>query len=144
MWAVGGFIVLLGVANLILSFWQYKREKKKKKGQKLFKKLLLPSIALTLFGACVFTHYGYKSINPIPLAYEGTFEWEQRNSRTAPPLPFTWEYIFSSESQESKPSFYLDSFSRQNILPQGFEEGRSYRVWYDKTTRVILKVEILS
>ena len=37
--------------------------------------------------------------------------------------------------------FYLDDSSQKQICPDEFNEGESYRIYFDSLTKVIVKVE---
>lgn len=77
---------------------------------------------------------------PHVLYYEGEYVEENRNARVAPPIPLTYEYIFSNENDEKNQVFYLDVFSCNKMIPSGFSFKQTYRIYYDELTRVIVKI----
>ena len=38
----------------------------------------------------------------------------------------------------------IDVVTKQDIFPETFKEGENYKVYYEKETRIIVKVEMLS
>ena len=96
--------------------------------------ILIVGISFTLY-------YLIIAINPTPVEYVGTFQYQQRNSRVAPPLPVTFEYIFSDDENEYKQIFYMDAFSKEKIFSEDLEQGVTYKIYYDKRTNIIMKIE---
>lgn len=130
IWAEAGVIVLIGIVLIVLS----KAPKERcdiRFG--VFSILFGMGIALFLIGRIAF---------PSVEIDEGTYLYSERNSRAAPPLPFTDEYVFDF-GRELKDSVYLDVFSRKKLFPEGFTEGELYQVTYDSVTHVILDAEAL-
>lgn len=72
--------------------------------------------------------------------HEGEFVRENRTDRVAPPLPFTSEYVLQNGNDRNK-VFYLDSFASKKIMPDKMEKGKIYRFYYDKLTKIIVRVE---
>lgn len=52
------------------------------------------------------------------------------------------EYCFTNGT-ELKPVFCLDIFSKKQIYPDDFVEGKKYRIYYTEMGNVIVKVEEL-
>ena len=77
---------------------------------------------------------------PHVLYYEGEYVEENRNSRAAPPLPLTYEYVFSNENDEKNQVFYLDVISCNKMIPSGFSSKQTYRIYYDEPTRGIVEI----
>ncbi len=77
---------------------------------------------------------------PHVLYYEGEYVEENRNSRAAPPLPLTYEYVSSNENGEKNQVFYLDVISCNKMIPSGFSSKQTYRIYYDEPTRVIVEI----
>lgn len=132
IWAVCGVMFLLGVICILIE----------KPWRDTFR-MRNCSIGILLLACSIFSGIVYISRIAYPqvLYYEGEFVEENRNSRVAKPLPLTQEYIFSNENDEKNQAFYLDGISGKKILPTGFSRRQTYRVYYDKLTRVIVKVE---
>lgn len=133
IWGVCGAILLLGVVCILLE----------KPWSNTFKlrdcKIGLICIVIALlFGVGYF-----KSIlSPDVSSYTGEFMSANRNSRVAPPLPVTFQYAFWN-GDEQKLVFYLDAFSKKEIFPYEFEQGKEYTIYYDSRTNIIVKVEPL-
>lgn len=133
VFCVGGIILIVSVILLLLSkFWDKRRLNRSDLRIAIFGIVL----SLIYCGA-----YVYKIINPDILAYQGYFEEAYRDSRVAPPIPATYAYVFSNN--ESKKTFYLDSFSKKNIIKQDFKKGDIYCVYYEKGSRIIVGIEYI-
>ena len=130
IWAVSGVIVLIGLVILVLS-----RAPKERHDIRFGVFMILFGAGIALF---LFSRIAFPSVE----IDEGTYLYSERNSRAAPPLPFTDEYVFDF-GRELKDSVYLDVFSRKKLFPEGFTEGQLYQVTYDSVTHVILDVEAL-
>lgn len=132
LWGVCGIMFLLGVIGLLLSEpW--------KKGYR-FKDDWVGwiSIACSVVLAIVLAS---RILFPDVSVHTGAFLSSARNSRAAPPLPVTREYVFENPGERHK-CFYLDAFSMKKVFPQEFECGEVYTIYYDKLTKVIVGVEI--
>ena len=133
VFCVGGIILIVSVILLLLSkFWDKRRLNRSDLRIAIFGIVL----SLIYCGA-----YVYKIINPDILAYQGYFEEAYRDSRVAPPIPATYAYVFSNN--EPKKAFYLDSFSKKNIIKQDFKKGDIYCVYYEKGSRIIVGIEYI-
>lgn len=132
IWAVWGILFLMGVvAILFVKPWS----------KKIFRiKDYIFGIICILFALCMSTICICKIIFPHVSSYTGEFIDTHRNSRVAPPLPFTSEYVFWN-GEEKKQVFYLDSFSKKEIFPCELELGDTYVVYFDEFTNVIVKIE---
>lgn len=133
IWAVCGAMFLLGVICILIE----------KPWRDTFRmRNCTVGILLLVFSILSGMVYISRIAFPHVLYYDGEYVKENRNSRVAPPLPLTYEYIFSNGNEEEKNQvFYLDVISGKEILPSGFSRRQTYRVYYDKLTRVIVKVE---
>lgn len=131
IWAEAGMIILLGLACLLLSGFRTKT---------FHKQCFLAGVLCVLFGCGTAVYYFSCLHSPQIASFQGTLYEFQRNSRVAPPLPFTMEYSFS-ETDGRKTVCYLDTFSRKEMLPEGFLEGTDYIISYETRTNVIVAVE---
>jgi len=131
IWGVCGILLLLGVVCILVE----KPWAKKIKLKDL--KIGLVGIALAIGLGLV---YASRIVFPDVLSYTGEFVDTHRNSRVAPPLPLTDEYVFWN-GEGKRQVFYLDFFSKKEIFPYEFEYGRQYTIYYDDFTNVIVKVE---
>ena len=121
-------IVIISVAI----FFEAKRTPKRKD------RLIVLSASIALFVG-IASLYLYRIACGDTAVYSGQFVVSRRNSRVAPPLPLTSEYVF--QCGDIKKTFYLDELSKRSIYPGEFEEGSHYVVCYDRLTRVILSVQ---
>ncbi len=134
IWGCGGSIALLGIICLLLSHsWRPSRDKR---GTVIGIVLVVLAILISLF-------YLWRLSCPEVEVFDGTYLSENRNSRVAPPLPFTMCYNFSQNDDSTK-SVYLDIISKKNIYQPEFTPGVIYRVYYDKITKIIVMVEAIS
>lgn len=89
--------------------------------------------------------YFNKIQDPQVAEFVGIFCYDHR-SGVAPPFPYTLAYTFLPAINDGfhKDEFYLDVATRKEILPEGFEEGQLYRIYYEESCKVILGVDVLS
>ena len=97
---------------------------------------------MIVIAICLSLIYVSKIVFPDVSSYTGEFVYSHRNSRVAPPLPFTTKYVFWNGEGKKQP-FYLDSFSKKEIFPYEFESGQKYTIYFDEFTNVIVRVEII-
>ena len=134
LWAVAGVLFFFGLLFLTISrFWN----RAKIDGNRIVVGLCFIVIALAVGGK-----YMIAAAEPKIETYEGYFCESYRDSRVAPPLPFTNCYVFTNKTKPN-PGFYLDTFSKRKIWPQGFRDNVLYRIHYESTSKIIVKVEII-
>ena len=133
IWGVCGIILLLGIV-LILFEKPWSRDFTIKKC-KLGLIILAVSICASLF-------YISRLIFPTVSSYTGEFVEYSRNSRVAPPLPLTNEYVFYNGEGEKR-KFYLDIYSKEKIFQHEFETGNKYTIYFDEITNIIVKVDVI-
>ena len=134
IWAVGGAMVLLGIACLLVSGIRTKS---------FSKQCFLAGVLCVVYGLGTAVYYIAQLVSPDVASLHGIFHEEYRNSRVAPPLPFTMEYSFYDENNDSR-VFYLDVLSKKEIIPEGFLEDNEYIIYYDTSTNIIVRVETKS
>ena len=132
IWGVGGILVAIGIVLILF-------EKPWKNGFKL-KKNKWGLIAVAC-GILLIAVYASRIIFPDVSSYTGEFVDTHRNSRAAPPLPVTYEYVFWNGTGKRQ-VFFLDIYSKKEIFPSNFEYGQTYTVYYDEFTNVIVRVEV--
>ena len=125
--AVAGPIFVLG---LVLMFIALKSPLLKKKSEILF------AVAVIVVSILLGGFYVYKSIHPTISYHKGYIVEVHRYSKA----PFTNAYVFSN-GDDDKPIFYLDSFSKKDILPNEFLPGVEYQIFYEENTKIIVRVE---
>lgn len=130
IWAVFGIILLIGIILILFE----------KPWAPTFRlKACRFALLMVAIAICGSLFYASRVVFPNVSSYTGTYVDYHRNSRVAPPLPFTYQYEFSNE--EKNTVFYLDVFSKKQIFPGDLEEGKIYTIYYDEVTKVIVKVE---
>ena len=135
IWGMGGVICAVGIILLILSFLF--------KVDELRKRAFIVGVVFSILGLGLAFEYSSILRNPEIQMFEGSFLEEHSNSRVAPPLPLTWEYIFKDKDGASS-TFYLDTFSLKDIVDESFVNNSLYRVYYESEYKIIVKVEALS
>lgn len=117
-----------GVVFLLMSkFW-----KKTKRNNKMLV-LGMVGAALTVVSIAYYSH----AINQAKvLMYEGYFSTEHRASKHI----MKNEYVFLNE-EGLDAVFYLDVLSKKKIYPKEFSKQTQYRIFYEKETNYIVKVE---
>lgn len=146
----GAVIIALGLFSLTiylyLDYSKSRKNSKKKRQQKRHKKDMICVLVCVLIGALYCANYLYKIHNPQVAEFVGIFCYDHRDSTAAPPFPYTLAYTFLPEINDGfhKDEFYLDVATRKEILPEGFEEGQLYRIYYEESCKVILGVDVLS
>ncbi len=131
IWAVGGIIFLLGLILIC-----FEKPWKEKRGIKKYK----AGIFLCIAAMCFVLFYASRIVFPNISSYSGELIKCNRNSRVAPPLPFTYEYVIWN-GEGKKQVFYIDSFSQKDLFILEPKEGEHYTIYYDSLTNIIVKVE---
>ena len=131
IWAVGGAMVLLGIGCLLVSGIRKKS---------FSKQCFMAGVLCAVYGLGTAVYYIAQLVSPDVASLHGVFYEEYRNSRVAPPLPFTMEYSFYDENNDSR-VFYLDVLSKKEIIPEGFLEDKEYIIYYETSTNIIVGVE---
>ena len=135
IYTTDSILLFLGVINIVLNKLLYKKWLPSKKHWVLIL-MIIVALGSMLWHMCVF-------ISPNVETFTGEFVKSYRDSSIAPPLPFTYEYLFSyPENPNKKRGFYIDSFSSKKIFPEKLEVGKTYTIHYDKSTKVIVRVDV--
>ena len=95
---------------------------------------------MIVFAVCLGLVYVSRIFFPDVSSYTGVFIETNRNSRVAPPLPVTYEYVFW-DGEGKRQVFYLDIFSKEEIFPYEFASNQQYTIYFDEFTNVITRVE---
>ena len=134
--ACGCVFLILGIWILLGShFWDSQRIEKKEFGT-----------GCLSTGFAVIYIIGHLIIlaNPEVLTCKGSLVEVLRSPRSAPPFPMTWEYTFDT-GEPLKKCFELDSISKKQIFPEeGLELGEKYQIYYEKHTKIIVKIDHLT
>lgn len=132
IWGMCGIIFLLSLAAIVLFGKPWRNDFK-------ISKYKVELFAMA-FAVCLGCTYLFRIIFPDVSSYTGEFVESYRTSRVAPPLPFTSKYVFWN-GEGKKKVVYLDTFSKKQIVPDGFKPGEEYTVYFDEFTKVIVRVE---
>ncbi len=81
----------------------------------------------------------YHMKHPIISCCEGMYLREYRANESRLSF-FSWRYVFD-DGEKPYESFYLDSFSKKKIFNKDFEEGKTYKIYYEEKDRIIVRVE---
>lgn len=131
IWAEAGVIVLIGIGCLLASGIRTKS---------FSKQCFWAGVLCVVYGLGTAVYYIVQLVSPDVASLHGVFYEEYRNSRVAPPLPFTMEYSFYDENNDSR-VLYLDVLSKKEIIPEGFLEDKEYIIYYEASTNIIIGVE---
>ena len=131
IWAEAGVIMLIGIGCLLASGVRSKS---------FCKQCFWAGTLSVIYGLGTAVYYIAQLVSPDVSSLHGVFHEEYRNSRVAPPLPFTMEYSFYDENNDSR-VFYLDVVSKKEIIPEGFLEDKKYIIYYEASTNIIVGVE---
>ncbi len=133
IWAVAGILLLIGITCVLIQ-------------KPWAKKFIITDYKFEIVAITIAVFLGIFYISRILVPdislYTGEFVETHRNSRVAPPLPFTSEYVFWDGDGKRK-VLYLDTFSKKDIFPHELESGQVYKVYYDKLTKVITRIDII-
>lgn len=152
----GGVLIVLGLITLILRIYLdqcYKRKiiqrdgiKENRENRKKNRKDIFLCTGVIVLGLIYCGSYINKIQNPQVAEFVGIFCYDYRDSGAAPPFPYTLAYIFLPEVNDGfhKDEFYLDVATEKEIIPERFEEGQLYRIYYEESCKVILGVDVLS
>lgn len=131
IWGVCGIVLFIGLIG-ILSKRPWKQVLDAKQ---IMIDLLFIGIAV-LLGAVYLSRILFPGVS----SYTGTYIETHRNSRVAPPLPVTYEYVFWN-GEGNRQKFYLDTFSKKSILHDDLDAGRTYTIYFDEFTNIIVGIE---
>lgn len=122
-------LILLTVLSLLIIF---KVEKKKKKKTEVV--FFLLGLVFAIGYSCFFA---YKAYNPNIVFVDGYYLRFRQTST----VPLSHDFVFDIDNEELHPSFHMDDFSRKKIYPNEFSKKIKYRVYYEKNTKIIVKIE---
>ena len=131
VFAGSGWAVLLGGVYLLLQ---------KPWSRNFAIKRHIGLIILLILCLCILGSEIKAIVSPNIESYTGEFIDSHNDSRV---VPFTFEYVFWN-GEGKRAVFHLDSFSKKKIFPLDFIEGEHYTVWYEKSSKVIVKVDVVS
>lgn len=126
--------VTTAATGLIILIYSYFWDSKKRKNGRMI-------LGIFFIGFCIYiTAFQYipACVNPEIGVFEGDYYDTMKNSRRA---IITRTYSFSKVGEKSKETFTLDSISKKSIYPDEFEKGETYRIYYEKHTDIIVRVE---
>ena len=112
--------------------------------QKRKRKTLIISIGAMILSVLSCGYYWLKVQNPKISSFDGTFCYYHSESR---PRPLNQSFTFlpvPSHPGDLKQSFYLDIRSKKEIFPDELVEGGLYRIYYEETCNVIVRIDVLA
>ncbi|WP_418463359.1 hypothetical protein [Frisingicoccus sp.] len=120
-----------GILGLLLSrFCKYSKNE--------IRVLIVGGILLIVFSAKQFIFYRQVLQNPEICFFEGQYKEEHRSHDVV----WAMDYGFVRDNGDRK-WVHLDYKTKKNIFPEDFEKGPQYRIYYEKETNIIVKVEEL-
>ena len=129
VFSIGIILLICAIIILMLSlFWNYHKKRMT---------CFILSIITFFFSISCVAFYSYKSLNPDVIYFEGYL------SRSSRDFALSYDYVFFDDSDNSI-TLHLDSLSKKSIYPNEFQNKKKYRLYYDKQTRIIVKVEELN
>ena len=135
IWAVGGWCLFIGLIGVLYILFELLLHRKKPKIRTYIFVVICVAFGL---GSAAF--YYSRSVNPSISSYAGEFIDYHHDSRMT---LRTYQYTFWN-GDGLKQSYYLDISSKREIYPYEFVEGREYLIYYENTTRIIVRVEEIS
>ena len=136
------YLFLAGVGIFLAAFISIR--KKQKNGHKIAAETIMYCLigAAAILGAVALFGSHIKSISDLEVkSAECVFIEEYRDSRVAPPLPFTNRYIFREIGKSNSIIVYLDVFSAKKIIPEELIPGKIYTVWYSPEYKIIVQLK---
>lgn len=134
-WFLGGAFIF--VVDLITIKKKHKKGKKAGFDNKIS---CFIGAALMVGAIVIFTNYMRDLSEPDIKSMECVFVEEYRDSRVAPPFPFTYGYVFREIGETSSTIVYLDTFSAKKIIREGLVTGELYTVWYSSEDNIIVQL----
>ena len=98
------------------------------------------AILLGLYAGIEHTVYLH---SPKVESFQAELYRQYRDSSPTALLTFTWKYTFYDETGQMY-TVYLDALTRKKILPEDFQVGEVYKVYYEDHSDIILGVEKVS
>lgn len=136
---MGCIMLLLSVAIALYGFKGKDGNKEMRfKTAELKKKSRWIGVVGVAFWSAYILWYLFVLASPKIAVFEGTFV-HRRNRGGA---PMTHAYYFDAGAEPNR-GFYLDLFTKKEIMPDGLEADSCYRVFYEERTKIITAVELL-
>ena len=121
-------LMFIGILNIIIF------EKPFKKSFNWKSKFSLSNILGIILGNGLLLYYFCILINPTVDVFVGS-QYKQYGRRGLDTC-----YYFENGFGETK-ALYLNVFSKNRMMPNGFDVDIEYTIYYEKTTRIIVKVD---
>lgn len=126
----GGLILIINVFLIIITKITDKKKKQKDK------KTILCALVGIVISFVIMFYNGWWLLNPSVEFFDGEF----RSYNHARIGMFVNEYVFIDENNPD-PVFTLDAFSKRKIYNEDFQEGVTYRIYYESHSKIIVRVE---
>ena len=136
MWNPSLYFLIGGIVLLVFYLTDPRQKRKRK--------TLIISIGAMILSVLSCGYYWLKVQNPQISSFDGTFCYYHSESRPRA-LNQSFTFLpFPSHPDDLKKDFYLDIPTRKEILPDGFKEGQLYRIYYEETCNVIVRIDVLA
>ena len=136
MWNPSLYFLIGGIVLLVFYLTDPRQKRKRK--------TLIISIGAMILSVLSCGYYWLKVQNPKISSFDGTFCYYHSESRPRA-LNQSFTFLpFPSHPDDLKKDFYLDIPTRKEILPDGFKEGQLYRIYYEETCNVIVRIDVLA
>lgn len=112
IWAEAGVIVLIGIGCLLASGIRTKS---------FSKQCFWAGVLCVVYGLGTAVYYMVQLVSPDVASLHGVFYEEYRNSRVAPPLPFTMEYSFYDENNDAGCSTLISYPKEKSFLKDSWK-----------------------
>ena len=132
---VGGIFIILGVIILILSLINLRRGISPKKS-------IITSIIAILFGIIYSFIMIYHISQAVIVKTKGDFVESYSNYRKSFFVPANWDYVFNIDNCPKNQIYHLDTFSKRKIFNEDLQIGQTYYIYYEKNTKIIVKIEL--
>ena len=88
--------------------------------------------------------YWFKVQNPQISSFDGTF-CDSHSVSHSQSLNHRFTFLpFPSHPDDREKDFYLDVRSKKEIFPDELVEGELYRIYYEETCSVIVRIDVLA
>ena len=136
MWNPSLYFFVGGIVILVFHFI--------KPPQKRERKTLLIGIGAIILSVLSCGYYWLKVQNPQISSFDGTFCYYHSESHPRA-LNQSFTFLpFPSHPDDLKKDFYLDIRSKKEIFPDELVEGELYRIYYEETCNVIVRIDVLA
>ena len=136
MWNPSLYFLIGGIVLLVFYLTDPRQKRKRK--------TLIISIGAMILSVLSCGYYWLKVQNPKISSFDGTFCYYHSESRPRA-LNQSFTFLpFPSHPDDREKYFYLDVRSKREIFPDELVEGGLYRIYYEETCNVIVRIDVLA